>query len=204
MKKFLAIALAVLMIAAMAIPAFAADEVRAFDDQEKIVTDEDTPEEADGSVDPNADKTQDFLVEYGVDQSYTVTIPADVFFDADSLQTSGDYNGNYMITRVVKADDVKIAGDETLTVKVASANEWTMPDTNGKSVAVDYGATIGTADEKFTNKEDNTVLTVEAPEANNGTEGRDGTATITFFTIGTAQEGNYRDVLTFTISVTEV
>ncbi len=200
MKKIIALVLAVLMIAAMSIPAFAD---RAFSETEQTVADTNVDEVVDGTADPDASaETKDFLVEYGVDQTYTVTIPADVFFTG-SADTEGDFKDYFKQERTVSAADVKIAGNEKLTVTVASAtNFWKMVDTNGASTAVDYFCTKDTVANKFAQDEaEHEVLSVAAPVGNNGTTGNSGSQAVTFFTKGTAQEGNYKDVLTFAVDV---
>ncbi len=209
MKKFLAIALAALLIAAMAIPAFAVSTG-------EVITDAIVPEVQGGVADTNAPvNSGDVFIEYGVDQKYTVTIPKDLLFDPTTLTVSA----------TVSASDVQIAGDEQLVIKIKSSHQtedenkvWQMHDTNNKSTPVSYwgildldvatGETDSESGEAIkvpnVNKlvNDDTILVVEAPEGDAGVDKQTkGSVTIDFFTNGTTQEGNYKDVFTFTIDV---
>lgn len=207
MKKLLALALAVVMMMAIALPAFAANGQATT--HTWGVTDE-TPGASD--TQSNFDNV---VLEYGVAQAYEVTIPADINF---GYMNPGD---NVLSdTRKVSVSNAVIAGNETLVITVASdatgeKKAWTMADIYGKSTAVSYTATIsGRTNAVFSETYDNnntygddkvyTVMTVAAATGNIGTDpNNDAEVTITFATNGTAQEGLYRDTLTFTVSIIE-
>ena len=129
---------------------------------------------------------------YGVDQAYEVVIPGDQTF-------SGDDTTGYTASGTVEASGVKIAKGEKFTITVTSANSWKLVDTEGAgqtaiSDPVDYDAKIGGASIKTTGK----VLELESTTTSGGNEG---SATITFTTAGTGQEGTYKDTLTFTVAI---
>ena len=132
------------------------------------------------------------VLTYGVDQAYEVVIPENQTFagsDADGYTASGD----------VKATGVKIAKGEKFTITVASANSWTLVDTEGEDGAaisdpVSYDAKVDGSSIKTTGK----VLELgdtTTPGGNSATK------TITFTTAGTGQEGTYKDTLTFTVAI---
>ena len=195
MKKLLALAIAIFMIAAIAVPAFAAldnvpdDNVQgpeAFGDEEGKIGD-------------------DVIVEYGVTQSYTIYIPEAVSFAA-SLTDVEAYVG---------VENAILAGNEKINVNVASATQyeltsgtkvqkaaWTMVDLAGISEPVDYWFAETTGSAKPSNFTVTApILTVARAEGNNGIVGSQGSKTLYFNTNGTAQEGTYRDLLTFTAAI---
>ena len=204
MKKVLALALALIMMLAIAIPAFAATG------ESGTSVFGDSLNAAEDNVTVN-DKVE---VEYGVLQAYEITIPADVNFGYADTTVHG-----YSTTRDIKADKIVIAGNEWLVVTVASANNWQMVDANKDasdnpiSDNVDYTATLAdmttAADDTITfsntNNTKDTVLVVAAADGNKGYEDAKkatGTNTITFATAGTAQEGRFLDTLTFSVEIT--
>lgn len=202
MKKLLALALAVVMMMAIALPAFAADGAES--KSSWGVTDE-TP----GAADIQSD-FDNVVLEYGVAQAYEVTIPADINF---GYMNPGD---NVLSdVRNVAVTNAVIAGTETLVITVVSENGWTMADTFNKSTAVSYtaaieGRTAGIFSETYDNNTDSadekvyTVMTVAAATGNEGIDpDNDADVDITFTTAGTAQEGLYRDTLTFTVAIIE-
>ena len=153
MKKFLALALAIVMMAAIAVPAFAAEytesvEIEDFtesvlwtetrygeDNEDAAATD------AEGNSiylkDANDTEEENTRIEYGVAQAYTVTIPADVRLyeyvaDDQTNQTKGFVYGQ----ETISVSDVVIAGDEELNIYLSSAQwahngveSWTLVDT---------------------------------------------------------------------------
>lgn len=180
MKKFIALALAVLMMAVAMIPALAANPVPAIS------------ETGDGL-------TTELELIYGVKQSYMVYIPSAV-----------DFGSELSATAKVEVKDVYIAGDEQLNIAIASANktgegdteQWWLIDKNGSSVDVRYTASIPPAQRL---KNGTRILSVSAPTGDSGAASdAKGTVIITFSTMGTAQVGNYRDMLTFSITVDKV
>lgn len=244
MKKLIALAVAILMIAAMAVPAFAAKLGEDPEVEDYVVSDSKTVpsntygDEASvngadntansGLANDEAGDTQSegTRLVYGVGQSYVVSIPADIAF-AEELTGVAASEGVLAKTKgYVYADyeiglyDVVIAGDEYMKVTVASATSlegvtskdaWTLADTEGtkSSTAVNYYLTT---DKFMTEITDTTaanawmnatkaVLECDVQDGNAGTAGSENTAHIYFSSKGTAQEGTYRDIITFTVSV---
>ncbi len=206
MKKLIALALAILMIAAMAIPAFAADENGdgADEDATVQVTDNVVDELWDGKAEPDGEQDMtDVEVQYGVDQTYLVTIPCELMFDPTTLTTSATLN----------VSNVQIAGDEQVYVEIASGHQtvddakaWQMVDQNESaaggeaSARVTYTAKIDGYTAALVDED--VVLTVAAPEGNKGINNQQsGSVLISFATAGTTQEGNYLDTLTFTVGI---
>ena len=229
MKKLLALALAVVMMMAIALPAFAAngsESKSSWGDTDKL-------------TDAAANKYENFdnvVLEYGVAQGYEVTIPADINFGYMNDIADGN---PFQDKRTVSVSNVVIAGTERLVLTVASASSytqtgasqttpktpWTMADLYGKSTAVSYTATLGTlnyasearddetrANAVFSETYDNnntygdgkvyTVMVIEPATGNTGITPDNGASIeITFATAGTAQEGLYQDTLTFTVEI---
>lgn len=200
MKKVLALALALIMMFALAIPAMAEDG----DETEAPAATTNTSSK--DFTNETAGNVGTSKVEYGVSQSYTVTIPNVVTF-ASSLKN---------VEATVSVADAFLAGNEKVNVKVTSAKEyelkdaskvtktaWTMVDTNGISTPVDYwlGLAANTA-ESAKVADAGIVLTVERAVGNAGVVGASGSQTLYFNTDGTAQEGTYEDRLTFDVEIT--
>lgn len=106
MKKTLALILAIVMMAAISIPAFAED----------VVLKQDTTDETGVITSSEAEVT------YGVSQTYTVTLPSAV-----------DFGTTLAATATVSAADVVIAGNQQLVVSLVS--DFTMSCTNCADVA---------------------------------------------------------------------
>ena len=201
MKKVLALALSLLMMFAIAIPAMAEGDGETTEAPAATTntTSANFSDEVTGEV-------GDTKVEYGVSQSYTVTIPNVVSF-ASSLKN---------VTATVSVADAFLAGNEKVNVKVTSAKSyaiagnrtvtktaWTMVDTNGISTPVDYWLGLDTDTAKTAKVADGgIVLTVERAPGNAGVRGASDSATLYFNTDGTAQEGTYEDRLTFDVEIT--
>jgi len=203
MKKIFALALAIVMMMAIALPVFA-------DYTETEATGAES-EHFSGTV-PAEEKYENFddmLLKYGVKQEYIVTIPADVTFD--TLDVNEEY---YVAQRNVKAEGIVISGSEVFTIAVVSANTWQLVDKAGKSDDVDYAAKL--ADDPMTTAADDEitydssksgtqyVLIIDPAEGNNGWENKaEDDVNIDFSTRGTAQEGMFLDTLTFTVEIFE-
>lgn len=184
MKKILALVLAIIMMAAIAVPAFAEDPVRADRTQsETFVGDADNAETA----------SPDVKVTYGVTQSYVIIIPADVTF------VEGGDGKIASLESTLAADKVRIAGNEKLTVAIDSLYNYKLVDTNQASIDVDYTIKVDDAQVALADKA--VALTVNRPDGNAGLTGSDGSVKLTFATNGTAQEGNFEDYLTFNVSI---
>ena len=204
MKKIFALALAIVMMMAIALPVFA-------DYQDQALNQTDDQVHFSGTVpaDEKYEEFDDMLLKYGVQQEYIVTIPADVNFD--TLDTAQEY---YVAQRNVKAEGIVISGSEVFTISVVSANTWKLVDKAGKSESVDYAAKL--ADDPMTATADDAivydknvaktqyVLIIDPAEGNTGWENKAGDdVNIDFSTRGTAQEGMFLDTLTFTVEIFE-
>lgn len=158
MKKIISFALAVMMIATMTITSFAQEVTN-----------------GSGTVE----------VSYGVSESYTVTIPADITLVANQ--------GSNM---EISASNVVIPYGQQLTVSIGSNNyadsKWYLIDTANGENKLEYSVKNG----EDAVASGSTILTVAA-----GTTG-DQTATLTTNLVGTAtSSGTYKDTLTFTVNV---
>ena len=122
-------------------------------------------------------------VDYIVDMSYTVTIPASVTF-TDSVKS---------VDRPLQVSDVRLDEGQTLNVSVSSQNDFQMRNSDKY---IDYSLKINYA----TIPEENnfTLLTVKAGEPS-------GWAILTFSTDlqkdHAQYTGRYSDTLTFTVSI---
>lgn len=194
MKKILALVLAIIMMAAIAVPAFAEDPVRADRTQTETYV---------GDADNAETMSPDVKVTYGVLQTYTISIPADVNLAPNDGGSFANGN-NLRATAVLGASNVKINGKETLTVTATSKNSWVLKDEKGKSVDVDYTFKAGDDVDSYTRDcKSAAVLTVDTPEGNKGIVGNTGTAYLEFASGGTAQEGTYSDLITFNVTIAE-
>ena len=200
MKKIFALALAIVMMMAIALPTFAAVDTAKY-----------SYGDVDGDDAPASQRYNDATeLKYGVSQTYTVVIPEDITFNSQNLTA----------TRTVSILDAVIAGNEKIKVNVVSKHGWQMvdyqdgtvdsvtDDTKGPSDAVNYwyGVDAAVADNTYTfggtEFSGTGPIIDEAPVAgNNGLKGRDKTVTLYFGTRGTAQEGTYKDYLTFVVDV---
>ena len=140
MKKIFALALAIVMMMAIALPVFA--------DFSAVDADELAQTHFSGTV--PADETytnfDNMYIKYGVQQEYIVTIPADVTF---SLADINDETNLFEISRNVSATGIVISGNEVFAVSFVSDKTWKMVDLDGgKSTPVDYNAIL--ADDPMT------------------------------------------------------
>lgn len=187
MKKIIALVVAIIMMAAIAVPAFAADETFTFG-----------PNDAETG-------TYDTTVEFGVTGGYTVTIPQKIVFDS-----------NRQGTATITASSVVIAGNEQLHVTVYSENygttdagKWVMEEETGKSTPVDYTITMPGATQEAPAVDvvsDSTVIVeVTSTDAlttpGDVTSGYTDSVTLSLATAGTSQVGKYLDTLTFSAAV---
>ena len=182
MKKIIALALAILMMAAIAVPAMA---TKGYD------------------ATSTGDGYNESIVELGVSGGYTVTIPQKIVFDAQLKGTatvsvaSAILAGNETLAISVSSDNWQFDedGDE-----VADYDAWVMVDTAEISAPVDY--TIKNGEEDVEN--DDVILEVDVESALTGeapTSGYKGSVTLSLSTPGTSQVGVYQDVLTFAASI---
>ena len=184
MKKIIALALAILMMAAIALPAMAEDDAT-----EPVVS----TNKAD-----QANKTTSTNVTFGVTDRYTVTVPSEVAFGTDNRSTS----------TTIEATGVVIAANKKLEVKISSKNEvvdeelettqWYMaPSDVVANEKVPYDVALENAETKLKNND--VVLTV----LTGADAASSGSAKLMFTTEGTTQSGSYSDLLTFTTAVVD-
>ena len=194
MRRILALILAVVMLTAVSVPVFAAD----------------APDQSNWSS----------LVTYGVEQSYVVTIPSDLYFSKAKVSENGKTAGWVYEEQSVSLSNVIISGQEKIVVCVASPDQfrlddgryltdkgpWYLIDTMQESMRVRYflstskfyGEGASTSDAC---RNGSVVLAVDRMDGNAGTSGSSGQSKLYFSSMGTAQEGVYRDRLTFTVEV---
>lgn len=243
MKKFLALALAIVMMAAIAVPAFAAEftEVPSYTDfTESILWEEtrygdgnDDKESQNYLTDANDSEEENTRIEYGVAQAYTVTIPADIrLYEFTAESTANQTKGYVYGQETISVSDVVIAGDEELNIYLSSSqyddtNGWTLKDSEGTMSSADVNYKIKVEDSDTVNAAnyiadydaattglvlngtDSTVaasriLNQAVATGNAGTLGSTNTVQLYFSSKGTAQEGTFRDVLTFTVRIETV
>ena len=196
MKKVLALVLAILTIASMSVVVFA-------------------------DVTASADSmTQATLVTYGVSQEYVVVIPASIDLVEATESVDGKEKGWVYDMKTIAVKDVVIAGDEQIKIQVNSTDAykddpsasayitksaWQLVDTKGKSAKVDYSLSLaGFSTSTVTQAavaNDGVVLAQYRQTGNAGTQGAEQSVALYFSSKGTAQEGTYRDRLTFKVSV---
>lgn len=139
------------------------------------------------------ESSQEVTVTYQVGEGYTVSIPADISFSSTD-QT------NYTATGNVSATGVLIETDNTLNVKMTSANyengAYTLQDSSGESKIV---YTIKNGDQDFEN--DTNVLSVSAGADNLSAETTLNFATTSDEIAKATKSGAHTDTLTFTVSI---
>ena len=186
MKKIFALILAIVMIASMSVVVFAIDNSDAVD------VDKAAADAANGNLGGT-------VLTYGVSETYTITIPADQNFGANA---GGTDDKAFKATANIIASDVKIKGNQTLTVAVESVNEWQLKEVTNASSPVDYALYISenTTAAEAELGEDAVVLSVKVL-ATDPVDGANKTNTMNFYTAGTAQVGKYQDQLTFKVAI---
>ena len=131
----------------------------------------------------SADKSGSISVDYDLDVSYTVTIPANVTF-TDTEKTAD---------RALEAKNVVLNEGGHLDVNVTSLNNFQMVNDSGY---IDYNMQVNGSD--ISRENGVTILTVKAGETS-------GWAVLTFSTNLSGEHsgyaGKYSDILTFTVQV---
>jgi len=223
MKKLLALALAVVMMMAIALPVFAdpADTDPVFETRYGDGNDDSSKdnylEDAEDSY--TKDKVE---IKYGVAQAYTATIPEAINFHEFVAESAGNQTKGYVYSlQTATVSDVVLAADEYLNVYLKSetvgiysaggdsARVWQLRDVeehataNGAGQRVDYAVrTDKFLPETISGIANNgAILVCKAASGNMGTTGSSATTQLYFSSKGTAQEGTYIDYLTFTVAV---
>ena len=184
MKKIFALILAIVMIASMSVVVFAAES---------------SAQVKNDATDSNGLLPGGTVLTYGVAEAYTVVIPADQSFVKNEAASAEDKTDAYIATAAISASGVKVAGNEKFVISIDSANDWFLTDTNRASLDVAYTAytTVGEAAPALL-ADGGMIFDVASTTA---VDGGVGSATLTFYTAGTGQEGNYVDTLTFIVSM---
>lgn len=196
MKKIIALALAILMMAAIAVPAFATKTV----DQASTGT----------------DRAPTTLVTFGVTEGYTVTVPAAVNFGNNRFTKTTISASNVIIpgNQTLKVAISSASVDDTQTA-------WKMSATNGSNpveykVSTDFDFENGSYGEATGVCANGTVVLtvlsnqqgeVSVPDGNEGATTMETqvtlakSSTLYFGTPGTTQSGDYSDTITFTVTL---
>lgn len=169
MKKIFAIALVIVMMAAISVPAFAAE------------------------LTGNAEATlgQTTHITYGVDQTYTVTIPETITIDKTNRTGSGD----------VTVDKVCIPAGKNIKISVTSATEPTSPnkwELKDSAASGTKAANVGYS------------ITVDSTELSRGDTFLTAASAVSFTAVTkklniavnpTMQVATYEDYLTFSVAI---
>lgn len=180
MKKIFALILAIVMTVAISVPVFAET----------------------GKAD-ETNMASSTVVKYGVDQVYTVTIPAEVSLTTDAGE--GKKSGEAEIS----VSEVCIPADRNLTLKVTSSKTaegaWQLVDT-GTSGAAPVIYTISGVQEQE-GKDDITYASIAKNGAvivvDSAVDFKTATTTLTFVANKTMQVAQFEDTLTFSVIVAE-
>ena len=192
MKKTLALILAIVMMAALAVPAFAVDEPATIEYQEVAGTDD-----------------YGCTVSYGVRQSYTVSLPTVINFSYGTDDQVADLSvSNFIINGSNKLVITMDSDFDSATVN----DGWEMRATNG-SLPVPYTVTKeapavaneahvtfaagAVANADVDGGDDPTVIL----EVASNKDGLGGALKLRFATEGTHQAGDYTDQITFGVSI---
>ena len=176
MRKIIAIVLAVVMIAAMSIPAFAAK-----------------------TLDEKNPTANDVKVTYSTSESFVVTIPEKIELSVNAETGVGTSNDN-----IVSLDSLKISAGKKITVTVAggadnlvAGHNYRLWDNTNKA-AIGYTINLGdTTDATGTAVAQNGTL-IEKESAKTFTQI---VKYLDFVTEATTQAGDFEDTLTFTATV---
>ena len=135
-------------------------------------------------------KTADSSVEFNVDPTYTVTIPAKV-----TLADNGE--GIYTNSGTLKAEDVKLAEGKEIVVSLTSASKFNMQTAEAAEYKLPY--TAEGAFGKLTDKETGGIV------AKFATSTEDQEVSVTFTTDETPMyAGTFTDPVVFTIEVGDI
>ena len=135
-------------------------------------------------------KTADSSVEFSIDPTYTVTIPAKV-----TLEDNGE--GIYTNSGTLKAEDVKLAEGKEIVVSLTSASKFNMQTSATSEYKLPY--TAEGAFGKLTDKEAGGIVAKFATSATKQE------VPVTFTTDETpTYAGSYSDPVVFTLEVKDI
>ena len=228
MKKILALALAVVMMMAIALPTFAVAAEADPTTSTRYGDGNDDSASANYLEDAEDSQKEQVEIKYGVAQAYTVTIPEGINLHQYNGNTNNAQVKGYVYSKqIVTVEDVVVAKGEYLNIYLSSKNTsaknrtWKLKDTmedlggntttgsedveyqvkSGPAMASNYYFT-GALTEKVSGIENGgAILTCEFAKGNAGTTGSTANVGLFFSSKGTAQEGTYVDLLTFTVKI---
>ena len=175
MKKLLSLVLAMALALSLSVTAFAAD----------------TTIEPNTNGDPNP-STATTSVEFGVDPTYTITIPAKV--ELDKKTDTGTSVVTYEQDEIITASaGVRLLNGQSIQVTL-SAGEDGFVLTSGESATLDYIVTVGEAENVKTIANGDTVATF-------GTSATKQTSTLHFVANDPTYAGDYSDTVVFNIAI---
>lgn len=173
MKKIFAIVLTLALALSLSVTAFATEE------------DHTIEPDTDGSPNPSAATTS---VTFGVDPTYTITIPATVKLTKNAANGTVTYEQDATITA---SGGVRLLNDQTIRVTLSAGENETAFVLNTKQ-----GATLN-----YTVKVGNTEIKNGDTVATFGTSLEEQTSTLHFAAADPTFAGEYSDNVVFTISI---
>lgn len=178
MKKLLCLTLTAVLAAALAAPAFADANVK----QDSTVNQDST------------DKTASTTVQFKIDPTYTVTIPAEV-----KLEKKTDSKGTitYEKDLTVTASNVRL--NEKKELKVSLTSDYKL-SVNSAALTYELPYTVKATTNPNTSKD---VTTTDTEVATFGTSTADQTVTLHFAADNPKYAGDYSDTVTFTLAVVD-
>lgn len=179
MKKLLCLTLTAVLAAALAAPAFADANVK----QDSTVNQDST------------DKTASTTVQFKIDPTYTVTIPAEV-----KLEKKTDSKGTitYEKDLTVTASNVRL--NEKKELKVSLTSDYKL-SVNSAALTYELPYTVkATTTNPNTSKD---VTTTDTEVATFGTNTTDQTVTLHFAAQNPTYAGDYKDTVTFNLAMVD-
>ena len=185
MKKIIALVVAVLMLAAIAVPAMAKD----YDETS------------------TGEGYNQSIVELGVSGGYTITIPVTINFDAETLQ--GDATITASAVKIAGSQTLSVSVSSTqYHADDPEADDdfatWVLEDVAGNSDDVYYMIYKTSVAEGNKVANNGVILTVNKDCDLTGideTSGFTNSIALKLTTEGTSQVGTYQDVLTFAVAI---
>lgn len=172
MKKFLAIILTLTLALSLSVTAFAADKTIG----------------PDNNGDPYP-STADTTVQFNVDPTYTVTIPAIVKLEKNSA------NGTYEQNAEIVASKVRLRNGQTIQVTLsAGTGDTAFVLISGENATLDYTVTVGESENATPISSGNIVATF-------GSSTEKQTSTLHFAAADPTYAGDYSDTVVFNIAI---